>query len=42
VSLDGLLDAIDYVEHCIGQPLGGRAIRWLRRERDKRVANAAH
>lgn len=37
VSLDGLLDVIDMAQHMLQQPLGGRSIAWLRRERQKRI-----
>jgi hydroxymethylglutaryl-CoA lyase len=35
ISLAGLLDAIDFAEVQLRQPLGGRAITWLRRQREK-------
>lgn len=35
ISLNGLLDAIDFAEAQLQRPLGGRAITWLRRRRDK-------
>lgn len=35
ISLDGLLAAIDFAEAKLARPLGGRAIAWLRRQRDK-------
>lgn len=35
IRLDGLLDAIDFAETQLQRPLGGRAITWLRRQRDK-------
>lgn len=35
VSLEGLLDAVDYAEQQLGATLGGRSIAWLRRRRDK-------
>ena len=38
ISLDGLLDAIDFAEDRLQRPLGGRSIAWLRRQREK--ANA--
>ena len=36
ISLDGLLDAVDFAQVQLRRPLGGRAITWLRREREKR------
>ena len=36
ISLDGLLDAIDFAQVQLQRPLGGRAITWLRRQREKR------
>jgi hydroxymethylglutaryl-CoA lyase len=38
ISLDGLLDAIDFAQDRLQRPLGGRSIAWLRRQREK--ANA--
>ncbi|CAG9166918.1 hydroxymethylglutaryl-CoA lyase [Cupriavidus respiraculi] len=38
ISLDGLLDAVEFAESLLGRPLGGRSSAWLRRQRDKRVA----
>lgn len=35
ISLDGLLDAIDFAQDQLHKPLGGRSIAWLRRERSK-------
>ena len=35
ISLDGLLDAVDFAEVQLQRPLGGRSIAWLRRQRDK-------
>lgn len=35
ISLAGLLDAIDFAEAQLRRPLGGRAITWLRRQREK-------
>jgi hydroxymethylglutaryl-CoA lyase len=35
ISLLGLLDAIDFAEQQLQRALGGRAITWLRRQRDK-------
>lgn len=37
ISLDGLLDAIDFAQERLQKPLGGRSIAWLRRERSKAV-----
>ena len=37
ISLDGLLDAVDFAEVQLQRPLGGRSITWLRRQRDKAV-----
>ncbi len=34
ISLPRLLDAIDFAERQLQRPLGGRAITWLRRQRD--------
>ncbi|WP_321818536.1 MULTISPECIES: hydroxymethylglutaryl-CoA lyase [unclassified Paraburkholderia] len=36
ISLDALLDAIDFAETQLQKPLGGRSSAWLRRERAKR------
>lgn len=36
IQIDGLLDAIAFAETVLQRPLGGRAITWLRRERDAR------
>ncbi|MGJ7484594.1 hydroxymethylglutaryl-CoA lyase [Variovorax sp. LT2P21] len=36
ISLDGLLDTIDFAQVQLQRPLGGRAITWLRRQRDKK------
>jgi hydroxymethylglutaryl-CoA lyase len=36
ISLDGLLDTIDFAQVQLQRPLGGRAITWLRRQREKR------
>jgi hydroxymethylglutaryl-CoA lyase len=35
IAQDGLLDAIDFAQAQLQLPLGGRAITWLRRERQK-------
>ena len=35
ISLDGLLEAIDFAQERLQRPLGGRAIAWLRRQREK-------
>jgi hydroxymethylglutaryl-CoA lyase len=35
ISLPGLLAAVDFAEAQLQRPLGGRAITWLRRQRDK-------
>lgn len=35
ISLDGLLDAIDFAQEQLQRPLGGRSIAWLRRQRSK-------
>lgn len=35
LSLDGLLAAVDFAQEELQRPLGGRAITWLRRQRDK-------
>ncbi|WP_228935591.1 hydroxymethylglutaryl-CoA lyase [Paraburkholderia saeva] len=37
ISLDGLLDAVDFAEVQLERPLGGRSIAWLRRQRAKRL-----
>ncbi len=36
ISLDGLLDAVDFAEAQLQRPLGGRSAAWLRRQRTKR------
>lgn len=36
ISLDRLLDVVDFAETLLQRPLGGRAITWLRQERAKR------
>lgn len=36
LSLDGLLNAVDFAQEQLQRPLGGRSIAWLRRQRDKR------
>lgn len=38
ISLDGLLDAVDFAQAQLQRPLGGRAIAWLRGQREKRLA----
>lgn len=40
IRIDGLLEAIDFAETQLQRPLGGRAITWLRRQRDKARATA--
>jgi len=35
ISLAGLLAAVDFAQDALCKPLGGRAITWLRRQRDK-------
>lgn len=35
ISLAGLLDAVDFAQERLQRPLGGRAITWLRRERER-------
>lgn len=35
ISLAGLLAAVDFAQDALQRPLGGRAITWLRRQRDK-------
>ena len=35
ISLAGLLAAVDFAQEELRKPLGGRAITWLRRQRDK-------
>ena len=35
ISIDGLLDAVDFAEAQLQRSLGGRAITWLRRQREK-------
>lgn len=35
ISLAGLLAAVDFAQDELQRPLGGRAITWLRRQRDK-------
>ncbi|VCU72031.1 Hydroxymethylglutaryl-CoA lyase YngG [Pigmentiphaga humi] len=37
ISLDGLLDAVDFAESALGAPLGGRSINWLRGVRKRRA-----
>jgi hydroxymethylglutaryl-CoA lyase len=36
ISLDGLLDTVDFAQVQLQRPLGGRAITWLLRQREKR------
>ncbi|MDM0000360.1 hydroxymethylglutaryl-CoA lyase [Variovorax sp. J22P240] len=36
ISIDGLLDAVSFAEAQLQRALGGRAITWLRRQREKR------
>jgi hydroxymethylglutaryl-CoA lyase len=36
ISLDGLLDTVDFAQQQLQRPLGGRAITWLRRQREKK------
>lgn len=36
LSLDGLLNAVDFAQAQLQRPLGGRSIAWLQRQRDKR------
>lgn len=38
ISLDGLLDTVDFAQVQLQRPLGGRAITWLRRQREKRIS----
>jgi hydroxymethylglutaryl-CoA lyase len=40
ISMPGLLAAVDFAEQQLQRPLGGRAITWLRRQRDKQRAAA--
>lgn len=40
ISLDGLLDAVEFAESLLQRPLGGRSSAWLRRQRGARVAAA--
>jgi hydroxymethylglutaryl-CoA lyase len=40
ITRDGLLDAIGYAQAQLQVPLGGRAINWLRRDREKLEAGA--
>lgn len=35
ISIDGLLAAVDFAQEELQRPLGGRAITWLRRQREK-------
>lgn len=41
IAMAGLLDAVDFAEAQLQRPLGGRAITWLRRQREKSLAQAA-
>jgi hydroxymethylglutaryl-CoA lyase len=36
ISLDGLLDTVDFAESLLGRSLGGRSSAWLRRQRNAR------
>lgn len=38
IQINGLLDAIDFAQSQLHQPLGGRAITWLRRQRDTKLS----
>ncbi|HSW20903.1 MAG TPA: hydroxymethylglutaryl-CoA lyase [Ramlibacter sp.] len=40
MSLERLLDAVAFAQLLLARPVGGRAITWLRGERDKRMALA--
>lgn len=35
ISLDGLLDAVDFAQQVLQRPLGGRSMAWLRRQQAK-------
>lgn len=39
ISLAGLLDAVDFAEAQLQRSLGGRAITWLRRQREREISN---
>lgn len=41
IAMDGLLKAVDFAEEQLQRPLGGRAITWLRRQREKAASRAA-
>lgn len=41
INLLKLLDAVDFAEMQLQRPLGGRAITWLRRQRDKQTAGTS-
>jgi hydroxymethylglutaryl-CoA lyase len=41
IAMSGLLEAIDFAQEQLQRPLGGRAITWLRRQREKALAVAA-
>jgi hydroxymethylglutaryl-CoA lyase len=41
ISLPALLQAVDFAQAQLQRPLGGRAITWLRRQRDKALAGTA-
>ena len=41
IDINGLLDAIAFAEQLLQRRLGGRAITWLQRQRDKGVAALA-
>ncbi len=38
ITMPGLLEAVDFAEGVLQRPLGGRAITWLRRQREKALA----
>lgn len=40
IELDGLLDAVAFAEEQLGRALGGRSSAWLRRQREKKQAQA--
>lgn len=39
IALPGLLAAVDFAQEQLRRPLGGRAITWLRRQRDRDLQN---
>ena len=41
VSLDGLLDIVDFAEAALQRPLGGRSVPWQRKQRERRRQAAA-